>query len=50
MEESTNDLGGMHGRTPIASKLDPTIDPNVSNAFERAGFISLKVSVLWILV
>jgi hypothetical protein len=27
-----------------------TINPNVSNAFERAGFISLKFSVLWILV
>jgi hypothetical protein len=26
------------------------IIPNVSNAFERAGFISLKISVLWILV
>ena len=24
--------------------------PNVSNAFDRAGFISLKISVLWILV
>ena len=26
------------------------IYPNVSNAFERAGLISLKISVLWILV
>jgi len=26
------------------------VNPNVSNAFERAGFISLKISVLWILV
>ena len=25
-------------------------NPNVSNAFERAGFISLKISVLWISV
>jgi hypothetical protein len=25
-------------------------NPNVSNAFEIAGFISLKFSVLWILV
>jgi exosortase/archaeosortase family protein len=27
-----------------------SVIPNVSNAFERAGFISLKFSVLWILV
>jgi hypothetical protein len=26
------------------------VNPNVSNAFERADFISLKFSVLWILV
>jgi hypothetical protein len=26
------------------------VTPNVSNAFDRAGFISLKISVLWILV
>jgi len=25
-------------------------DPNVSNAFDSAGFISLKISVLWILI
>ena len=26
------------------------LNPNVSNAIDRAGFISLKISVLWILV
>jgi hypothetical protein len=33
----------------LASRAGRVV-PNVSNAFERAGFISLKFSVLWILV
>jgi|GEM_PF-3692468 hypothetical protein len=34
----------------LKAAVPNVVNPNVSNAFERAGLISLKVSVLWILV
>jgi dipeptidyl-peptidase 4 len=46
-EELIGDLLIYHG---MADDNVLFVNPNVSNAFERAGFISLKFSVLWILV